>query len=103
VTEIKITYQHWLSVMRQAEGFAKGRRVRADESKARLRAPTEAVRRENDIDLISGHPRRGAAARIAKKLKFDPTVREYRDSLNLPDNEHALTQWVSRILATLMK
>jgi hypothetical protein len=106
-----LSLDHILAAVRQVDGFDKGRAMSIAKTKARL-APCEAVVRD-EIDMLAGHPTRGRAARIARRIKFNPEVKAYRDRMQRqrverglpfqPDTEHALTQWVSRILARLMK
>jgi hypothetical protein len=102
-----------VAAVRQRVGRDKGRASSIADTKARL-APCEAVvRDEIDLDMIAGHPARGRAARIAKRIKFNPQVKAYRDCIQQqrvergrpfqPDTQHALTQWTARILDRLAK
>ena len=68
---VSLTLNHIAALVRQVDGFAKGRASSIANTKARLSAPTEAIRREYDIDRLSTHPRRGCATRIARKLGYD--------------------------------
>jgi hypothetical protein len=103
IDRVDVTLATIAALGRQINGFAKGRALRAAETKARLGPSEAAARRELDRDIIAGRPARGRVPRIARILRFDPDVRAYRESLGLPSTERTLIQWTARMLDRLMK
>jgi hypothetical protein len=72
VTEtVALSIDDILAAVRQRQGFDKGRAASIALTKARLSAPTTAIRREIDLDLMAGYPPRGRATRIARKLGYN--------------------------------
>jgi hypothetical protein len=71
IETVSLSIDDIIAAVRQRRGFDKGRAASIAQTKARLSAPTAAIRREFDIDRMLGYPERGCATRIARKLGYD--------------------------------
>jgi hypothetical protein len=69
VTTIPLTLAHIVAAARSQQGFDKGR-ANAN-ARARLEAPTAAIRAALDLDILAGRPAHGRASRISRKLRMN--------------------------------
>jgi hypothetical protein len=70
-TVTKLNFAHLDAFVRWQEGFKKGRARAIANARARLEAPTAAIRAALDVDILSGKPVHGRASRIARKLRMN--------------------------------
>jgi hypothetical protein len=95
VTTIPVTLALLAAVVRQGEGFDKGRGSAAAIARARLAPATALVRRELDRDVIAGHTAHGRATRISKRLFASLNPKELSPA--------AHRRWTARVLVIVMK